>query len=373
MDACAEPVCIIFARSVNFFMRILITGGAGFVGSGLARHLKETLPDVEIVALDNLRRRGSELNVPILHGLNIDFVHGDIRNRSDLAALTGGFEIVLDCSAEPSVQAGWTGTPDYVVDTNLAGTFNCLNFARERHSKFVLLSTSRVYSIQPLKDINLAEAETRFEILPAQTIPGVTQAGISETFPTDQARSFYGASKLASEQLVQEFGYAYGLDSAIFRCGVIAGPGQFGKSDQGVFTMWVARHYFKRPLCYTGFGGKGKQVRDLLHIQDLCDLAEATIKMNVPYSGEVFNVGGGSERSVSLLELTKLCRKIVGTEVPVSTRPETDGFDVPSYISDCTRFFSRTSWRPQRSVEQIVSDIFDWIRANETVLKPIFS
>jgi len=250
--------------------RILITGGAGFVGSALARYLKHAVAGSSVVAFDNLKRRGSELNLPLLRESGVDYVHGDIRSRSDLSVLHGDFDLLIDASAEPSVHAGTGGSPDYVVETNLVGTFNCLDFARQRGCSFILLSTSRVYSIQPLREILLAEGKTRFEISDGQTIPGITREGVSEDFPTHLARSFYGASKLGAEHLVQEFAHAYGLQAVILRCGVIAGPGQFGKADQGVFTMWVAHHYFNVPVRYIGFGGEGKQVRDLLHIQDLC-------------------------------------------------------------------------------------------------------
>jgi CDP-paratose 2-epimerase len=354
-------------------MRILITGGAGFVGSALARHLKQTGPGTSIVAFDNLRRRGAELNLDSFRDLGVEFVHGDIRHRSDLAALDGDFDVLIDASAEPSVHAGTRGTPDYVVETNLTGAYNCLDFARQRNSRFILLSTSRVYSIQPLRDICLTEGETRFDIAETQTIPGISSRGIAENFPTHLARSFYGASKLGAEQLVQEFSHAYGLATVILRCGVIAGPGQFGKADQGVFTMWVAHHYFKRPVRYIGFSGEGKQVRDLLHIHDLCELTNHILMSVSEYESDVLNVGGGIERSISLRELTTLCRKVVGNEVATTGISDTASFDVPLYISDCSRLFSRSNWRPTRSVETLVADIYQWIRANEAALKPIFT
>jgi CDP-paratose 2-epimerase len=354
-------------------MRILITGGAGFVGSALARYLKQSFAGCTVVAFDNLKRRGSEMNLPALRESGIEFVHGDIRSRSDLSVLYGDFDVLIDASAEPSVHAGTGGSPDYVVETNLVGTFNCLGFAKERNSRFILLSTSRVYSIKPLRDLNLVEGMTRFESADQQAVPGISREGISEAFPTHLARSFYGASKLGAEQLVQEFEHTYGMRATILRCGVIAGPGQFGKADQGVFTMWVAHHYFNRPVRYIGFGGEGKQVRDLLHIQDLCELTGRIVNSKSEYEGEALNVGGGIERSVSLLELTQLCRNIVGKEVTTSGVSDTAAFDVPLYVSDCGKLFSRSDWRPTRSVETLVSDIFQWIRSNEAMLKPLFT
>jgi CDP-paratose 2-epimerase len=335
--------------------------------------LKHTLAGSSVVAFDNLKRRGSELNLTLLRESGVEFVHGDVRSRTDLSELVGNFDLVVEASAEPSVHAGTGGSPDYVVETNLTGAFNCLDFARQRGSKFILLSTSRVYSIQPLRGIQLLEGRTRFEISATQTVSGVTGEGISEEFPTHLARSFYGASKLGAEQMVQEFSHTYGLQTVILRCGVIAGPGQFGKADQGVFTMWVAHHYFRLPVRYIGFGGEGKQVRDLLHIQDLCELTGSIVNSLNAQSGEVLNVGGGVERSISLMELTELCRNIVGNSVATSGVSDTAGFDVPLYISDCRKVFARSSWRPKRSVETLVADIFQWIRANESALKPIFT
>jgi CDP-paratose 2-epimerase len=353
-------------------MKVLITGGAGFVGSSLAKQFVKSQPDVEVIAFDNLRRRGSELNLKAFKELGIRFVHGDIRNFTDLTACGTDFDLFIEASAEPSVHAGTREDPDYVVQTNLLGTFNCLKFARHHTQQFIFLSTSRVYSIAPLREIAIEEGPTRFVIKNEQILAGVSAAGISEDFSTSLPRSFYGATKLASEYLVQEFTSAYGLDSTIYRCGVIAGAGQFGKVDQGVFTLWVAHHYLKKPLEYTGFGGEGKQVRDLLHPSDLFDLIGKHRQAADRQSGTAYNVGGGPDISVSLAELTKLCQKIVGTRVPIGKRPETAAVDIPLFICDCHRISSAAKWRPTRGVEVIVSDIFNWIRENEAGLRPIF-
>ena len=350
-------------------MRILITGGAGFVGSSLARQFKEIFESCEVIAFDNLKRRGSELNLPIFKSLGIPFIHGDIRNPSDFQDINGSFDLVVDASAEPSVLAGTRGSPDYVVSANLTGTFNCLNFARGRSDAFLFLSTSRVYSIAPLRAISLREDKTRFEIQSDQKLAGISSEGVSESFPVDTARSFYGTTKLAAEMLLQEFVAAYGMKAIVYRCGVIAGPGQFGKPDQGVFTFWLMNHHFKRPLQYKGFGGSGKQVRDLMHPADLVDLVKRHLTSYGEHRGQVFNVGGGRRISTSLLELSELCRQLTGNTVPIGLSPETDPVDVPLFITDSRRIRETVGWQPTRGIDVIFKDALDWIRANETQLQ----
>lgn len=354
-------------------MKILITGGAGFVGSRLALAFKQENPSSTVVAVDNLKRRGSEINLSLFKKYGIQFFHGDIRNSSDLEDLNGDFDLFIEASAEPSVHAGTKGSPHYVLQTNLSGTLHCLEFARKRVANFLFLSTSRVYSIAPLREINLIEAPSRFEIADSQKYIGITKNGIAESFPTHLPRSLYGATKLSSELIIQEYVHAYGMRAIINRCGVLAGAGQFGKVDQGVFTLWVANHYFRKPLKYTGFGGKGKQVRDLLHPLDLFSLMKKQLAGMDKHSGQVFNVGGGYEISTSLLELTALCQQITGNKIPIEEEPESPSVDIPLFISDYDKVAKTFDWQPQYSVPAIVEDIFHWIKENEVQLKIIFT
>lgn len=353
-------------------MRVLVTGGAGFVGSSLAKMLKNDLPDAEVVIFDNLKRRGSEYNLSYFKKHGMPFVHGDIRNPSDLFDLEGDFDLLIEASAEPSVHAGTEGSSAYLVGTNLTGTLHCLEFVRQRVKQTVFLSTSRVYSIEPLRKIALIEEESRFELARPQSIPGMSEAGISEEFPLNKPRSLYGATKLASELMIMEFVDTYGIEAVINRCGVIAGPGQFGKVDQGVFTLWVANHYFQKSLKYMGFGGKGKQVRDLLHPLDLYRLVRLQLDKMKDISGEIYNVGGGVGITTSLLELTQICQEVTGKAVIIEPDPVTKPVDIPYYATDYRRAQEEFGWTPKIGVKEIVTEIHDWIQANETTLVDLF-
>jgi CDP-paratose 2-epimerase len=347
---------------------ILITGGAGFVGSNLATLYKERFPTARVTALDNLKRRGSELNLPRLRDEGIAFVHGDVRCADDLRAFREPFDVIIECSAEPSVLAGYGGSPAYVVQTNLGGTVNCLDLAREHKSAFVFLSTSRVYPIAPLASLKLRETPTRFEMSDEQPVPGASQSGISEDFPLTGHRSLYGATKLASELLIEEYRATYGLRTIVNRCGVIAGPRQMGKVDQGVFALWMLAHYFKRPLRYIGFGGTGKQVRDVVHVKDLFRLIRSQLADLDELSGGTFNVGGGPECSLSLCEMSDLCREITGNRVAVQGSAESRPGDVPVYVTDCRRLRSKVAWDALALPRQILADIFEWVRGDEAQL-----
>lgn len=342
--------------------RILITGGAGFIGSSVALTLAARMPDSEIIACDNLYRRGSELNLPRLKAAGVAFHHADVRNRSDLAAI-GPITAMVECSAEPSV----LGASDVIVPVNLVGAYNCFEYAASHSAQVIFLSTSRVYPVAPQEGLAVTETETRFELASVQQVPGAGPNGISEEFPLKGSRTMYGASKLAAELLLTE----YDLPWTINRFGVVAGPWQMGKVDQGVFTYWMLAHLTGSPLRYIGYGGLGKQVRDLLHVDDLVDLVELQLRDRAHWQGHTFNVGGGRDVSLSLAETTSLCRAIAGREVPVTAAGENRAGDVRIYLSDCGALFEHTDWRPRRDAEQILRDIHAWAEAHPELLGAI--
>ncbi|ACT95601.1 NAD-dependent epimerase/dehydratase family protein [Dyadobacter fermentans] len=351
-------------------MRILITGGAGFVGSSLAIALKTNYPDYEVYALDNLKRRGSELNISRLKKVGVEFVHGDIRNKEDFDAIPA-VDTVIEASAEPSVLAGLDGTPDYLINTNLVGTVNCLNYALKHKAGFIFLSTSRVYPIKTIETLNFVEEETRFALSDEQPVPGVSSKGIAEDFPLNGARSLYGTTKLASELIIQEYNEFYDLKTVINRCGVITGPWQMGKVDQGVMVLWIAKHYFEQQLGYFGYGGTGKQIRDMLHVADLYNLIDWQLHNLDKVNGEILNAGGGLQSSASLQELTKICQEVTGKTIPIKVVPENRTADIRLYVTDNTKVTALTGWEPKISIRQIVEEITAWLAENEADLAPI--
>ena len=347
----------------------LITGGAGFVGSSIALRLKAAEPGAKVLALDNLKRRGSELNLPRLRAAGVEFMHGDVREHSDLKGIPK-IDALIECSAEPSVVAGYQGGAQYVQDTNLMGTLNCLDLVARDKADLLFLSTSRVYPIAAINAM-CSELPDRFAIDPAKTPVGAGVAGIGENFPLAGARTLYGATKLASELMIEEYANMHGFRYVVNRCGVIAGPWQMGKTDQGFILLWLARHHWKLPLSYIGFGGKGKQVRDVLHVQDLCDLVLLQLGNMDLVNAHVLNVGGGAANSDTLRGFTDRCAALTGNGLEVGSDGNDRPGDIKLYVTDNARVSRLTGWTPQRNIDHVLSDSFDWLRQHEDQLRVI--
>jgi len=351
---------------------ILITGGAGFIGSNLAVYLKNKFPAYLVYAFDNLKRRGSELNINRLKEHNVEFIHGDIRNKEDLDVLPH-IDVIIDASADPSVLSGIESSVYPLINTNLFGTVNCLELADKFKAAFIFLSTSRVYPIQALENCLFDELDTRFIWKDKQLAVGVSSKGVSENFSLEGSRSFYGTSKLASELLIQEYNALKGMKTVINRCGVVSGPWQMGKIDQGVLVLWLARHHFKGSLSYIGYGGKGKQMRDVLHVDDLSDMVCYQIENLDSVNGQTFNIGGGLGVSFSLVELTGLCQEITGNKIAISSVEQNRAADIRIYVSDNSKFNRLTQWKPKRNLKQLLTDTYDWMKLNEHNLKNILN
>jgi CDP-paratose 2-epimerase len=351
------------------FRKILITGGAGFVGSNLALFLAQSYPGTAITALDNLKRRGSEMNLPRLKNGGVRFVHGDIRAVEDLA-MAGDFDLMIECSAEPSVLAGYDA-PRHMVNTNLMGAVNCLDLCKKHGAAFFFISTSRVYSIEALSSISLDEEHSRFWPSASQSLPGITRLGIGEEFPVTGQKSLYGAAKYCAEMIAAEYDAAFGVPHLINRCSILTGPWQMGKADQGVMAWWILRHLFNLPLSYIGFNGSGKQVRDFLDIDDYIRLVAMQLERFDALKGSCFNVGGGPERALSLMELTDMVRCVTGVRMEVSGEPATRPGDIPYFVSDMARVSTITGWKPEIPAERTIERVSSWFSQNRELAKQL--
>lgn len=358
-------------------MLIFITGAAGFVGSTLALEMRRVRPDLRITGLDNLSRKGSEGNVPRLQAAGVEFIRGDIRDAALLEALPA-VDWVIDCAANPSVLAGVDGRASSfeVMDHNLVGTIRMLEFCRKHRAGFILLSTSRVYSIPALAALPVEVVEGAFRLngdLAGCTLsvagssanvhlstfspqPSVSPAGVTEAFSTEPPLSLYGMSKLCSEKLALEYGAAFGFPVWINRCGVLAGAGQFGRADQGIFAYWIHSWREKRPLKYIGFDGLGHQVRDCLHPRDLVPLLLRQMAEPDRAVERVQNVAGGAGQSMSLRQLSAWCAARFGPrEVEPDPRPRP--FDLPWMVLDAARAHAQWGWRPATPLEALLEEI----------------
>ena len=351
-------------------MKIILLGGCGFIGSNLAITLKKRNLKFEIYVLDNLIRKGSELNVKRLQESEICFIRGDIRNTKDLAGLPE-CDLVIDASAEASTVAGLKDSPWYILENNLVGTINSLEMTRKMKAEFIFLSTSRVYPVKLLEQCTFMENNTRFIWTGDQQLQGVSSNGISENFPTEGARTMYGTSKLSSELILQEYGEYFAMPYIINRFGAVSGPWQFGKQDQGFVAHWLMSHYFNKELNYNGYGGEGKQVRDVLHVGDLVELIIDQINNFNLYRNQTFNAGGGAKNTISLMELTEMCHSISGNKVNITPGEHRDG-DIRIYCTDNSKVEKINGWKPQKNIRDIICDQFKWILDHQDILKSLF-
>ena len=238
----------------------------------------------------------------------------------------------------------------------------------------IFLSTRRAYPIESLRALPLNNSsDNRFDIPNDVLGSGYSSQGINELFPLHGARSLYGTTKLCAEHYITEYSSMYGVEAVTNRCGILSGPWQMGKVDQGVMTLWMARHFFGGNLKYIGFGVMGQQVRDALHVDDLCDLVHTQMESISEHAGAIYNVGGGLNNSASLNQLTQICQDISRQSVDIGSAPSTHPADIPYYVSDCSQVMQAAQWDPQRSVSRLLEDIHAWLKKNQTMLEPILA
>ncbi len=340
-------------------MRILITGICGFVGNTLAIGIRENLEGVEIFGFDNFVRPGSELNRLALQRIGVTVRHADLRNASDMEAIPSA-DWVIDAAANPSVLAGVDGQSSsrQVVENNLGGTVNVLEYCKTHRAGLILLSTSRVYSIPQLSSLKVEECDEAYRPVADQKFPpGISLSGVAENYSTSPPISLYGSAKLASEYLALEYGAAFDFPVWIDRCGVLAGAGQFGRPDQGIFSFWINAWLRNRPLRYNGFNGRGGQVRDCLDPRDLVPLLHKQMRAESAQH-RICNVGGGVPNSMSLAQLSAWCTDRFGprvVEADASPRP----FDIPWMVLDSTRAMEDWNWRVAKPIGTVLKEIAD--------------
>jgi CDP-paratose 2-epimerase len=339
-------------------VRILISGICGFVGSTLARAFAERGAGHSVAGFDNFIRPGSEANREDLRRLGVKLFHGDLRAASDLETLPAA-DWVIDAAANPSVLAGVDGRTSsrQLVEHNLGGTINLLEYGKAHRAGFILLSTSRVYGITPLTQLPLVVRDHAFTVAPDARGPGLGTAGITEEFPTTAPLSLYGATKLASEALALEYGEAFGLPVFINRCGVLAGAGQFGRADQGIFSYWIHSWRQRRALRFIGFDGQGHQTRDCLHPRDLVPALERQFTAPaLPAADRIANFSGGAASACSLRQLSDWCRDRIGDHT-VTSDPTPRPFDLPWLVLDAAKARRLWQWEPATSRADICDEI----------------
>ncbi len=337
-------------------MKILITGGCGFIGTNLSIYLKNK--GFKIYTIDNFTRKGSKYNKKILEKNKIKNYYLDITNNSKFKRLPK-FDLIIDCCAEAAVEVS-KNEIDRVFNTNLVGTFNILKKVKKDKSKIIFLSSSRVYSIEDLNKIIKNKIITKKLNIKLK---------INENFNTSKPKSIYGFTKLASEMLIEEFAYAFKTKYIINRFGVISGPLQFGKQDQGFISLWIWRHIMQKKLSYIGYGGRGHQIRDVLHINDLCDLIYLQILKIDKIYNKKFNVGGGKKSYISLKNLTKICQNLTLSKIEISPKNYTSIYDIPYYVSDNKKINRTYKWSPKNNIFDIVVDTYKWLKENRKDLK----
>jgi len=330
-------------------MKILITGGCGFVGSNLSLHLKRESKINKITSIDNLSRSGSLLNLNRLKKNKIRNFKIDITNNEAIQNLPR-YDLIIDCCAEPAVEASKKKL-DKVFYTNLVGTFNILKKCVKDKSSLIFLSSSRVYSIENLHKIKN------------------NKTLVNENFDTLKAKSIYGYCKHSSEQMIKEFSYLYKMKYIINRLGVISGPWQFGKQDQGFVSLWLWKHINKKKLTYIGFGGKGNQVRDVIHINDVCELISLQIKKIKYLNNIIINAGGGVKNSVSLKKLTKICQDVTSNKIKMFSKKKTSEYDIPYYVTNNSKVKKIYKWQPKSNFLKIIEDMYNWMIVNKKILK----
>lgn len=352
-------------------MRLLITGICGFVGNELAKALLSAHSDLTVFGIDSLMRPGAEVNRAALKRLGVRVFHGDMRIASDFESMPKA-DCVIDAAANPSVLAGLEACSSrQLFEHNLSSLVNVLEFCKIHSACLVLLSSSRVYSIPTLGSLPLKVRDSAFVLDHSRPLPeGLSKDGIGVDFSTVPPISLYGSTKLACESVALEYGLAFDFPVWINRCGVLAGAGQFGTPDQGIFSYWLNAHLRRRRMRYIGFNGTGYQVRDALHPRDLATLIGRQIAETRSKGQRIYTVGGGLSNAMSLAQLTRWCDARFGAH-DIAGDPQPRPYDVPWAIMDYHDAHAAFGWQPTLQLQQVLEEIavhaehhIDWLETS---------
>jgi len=339
-------------------MKVIVTGGCGFVGSNICEFLKNLSFDV--VSVDNLSKTYSKLNLNRLSNLNIKNYNINVSDKNKFIKLNYKSDIIIDCCADPAVEFSRIDILKN-INNNLITTYNVLEKAKKDNSKLIFISTSRIY---PIKD-----SRQKFDTFLKKKKIFLFKEDSNIIGP----KTIYGFSKLASEMLIKEYNYAFNIDYLINRCGLITGPWQFGKVEQGLVSLWLWKHLNKdNNLYYKGYNGSGNQIRDILFINDLCELVYLQIKKFKKIKNQTFCVGGGIKNSVNLNQLTKICEEITKNKLKIKRDLDTSIYDIPFYITSLDKVKKYYSWHPKTDLKIGLYAILEWMKKNYTLIKRHF-
>lgn len=334
--------------------KVLVTGGAGFIGSNLVNHL--VAQGNEVTIFDNLSRRGTEKNVAWLKekfGPNVQILQGDIRNIARVNEAVKGKEVIFHFAAQVAVTTSVIN-PREDFEINALGTLNVLEAARLNGSNpiIVFTSTNKVYG--GLDDVVVIEQGKRYGF---RDFP----LGISESRGLD-FHSPYGCSKGAADQYIHDYTRIYGLRTVVFRMSCIYGTRQFGNEDQGWVAHFIIAAVLSRPITIYG---DGKQVRDILYVDDLVRAFASAVDKIDSTAGQIYNIGGGPNNTVSAwLEFREFLAELLGRKIPVSYSDWRPG-DQKVYISDIRKAQQALNWQPQISVREGIQRLYQWVVNNK--------
>lgn len=334
---------------------IIVTGGCGFIGSNICEFLKKK--KFNVISVDNLSKNYSKINQKRLSKLKIRNYRLNIYKKNFLN-LRFKAKFIIDCCADPSVESSRANRVAN-INNNLITTLNVLEKAKRDKSKVIFLSTSRVYPVQDSYKKFIKSKKNNF---------------FDENSNIVGAKTIYGYTKISSEMLINEFNYAFGLEYIINRCGLVTGPWQFGRVEQGLVSLWLWNHLNKKEnnLSYKGYGGSGKQIRDVLFIDDLKLLIYKQIKKFNTLKNNTFTVGGGYKNTINLIELTKICQQLTGNKIKIRKSKSTSIYDIPFYITSSKKLKKYCGWEPNVDLYAGIKQLKNWMKVNYNLIRPFF-